>query len=888
MPSFETIGADRYTNAFRNFFKTGKGGVVLISGEGGSGKSEILSTIRLMPEIAQAETVYTSLDFTVKANIDKELGLLALRNELIKHYKVNFNFFDITYALLLIRTNPNRKLERELDVYANSRIINEILGVTGAIGKEFINKLYFSIERAKPTITDWWEKGGATEFNKLTNATPESIRKAFIIAWTKDLINALDGRRLVLIFDSFEHIYSDNSEKSKNSDAWVKELIELLPNAIFVLSGRELPNWETKPSNLLELKAENFTKEDVNKLADSAGIKDTNTRNTVYSAARGDKLDTCLLLQGLKALKKSEKREPKSDDIQYGSNEAKLFYTAELSPAEKDITGILSVCRYFNKEIFDYLVDEFLSGTSKITYGDYTMLQHVDTGLGVDGVYLKRPYRECIYASLNSDQKDNFHLAMFNFYMKKIDKDKGSFRSLSFYHNSLECFYHAKAALDGEGFTDWFMEFHSKYYSGDKLGLWILLHSQTTEYLKGLMGMINPFTAGSMEKLAQLYINTEEYGKAETMLRRMVNIREKLGGDDNPDTIRSRNKLASVYKAKGDYQSAIEIIKTNVEAKTKSQGEENPEMLKYMRNLAILSFKNKDYKEAANLGERSLQMHARTLGKEHSQTLNAMTELAEIYELAGDSRKAYELYYDALTIREKTLGGNHPETAKSISLLAFFFYRRGEYDEAEPLFYRALEAQKAIHGPLHPLLAAFYNNMGFIYYSKQKYAKAGEMYSEAMKIKERNFGISHPDTLTSMANLAALRFKEGNVKEAEAIFRKVMEQSIGTFGANSPEAASDMNNLACVISRKGDFDEAESLFRQALTIAESSGEENKQITVYLNNLGENLYRKDFSQEALSHLEKALKIARNDPGASHPDTKVINENLIQAVGKVGKK
>ncbi|MGE4497134.1 MAG: tetratricopeptide repeat protein [Deferribacterales bacterium] len=879
MRDFELRGMGKYTDAFRDFFTGNKSGTVLVSGKGGSGKSEVLSALRLMPETAEPSTVSAFMDFSLEVNTDCELGLLALRNELIRHYKINFSFFDVAYALYLVRTNPNKKLDRDLDLYTNSKIINEVLGVAGAKGSEFVNKLYFTVERGKPAVTEWWKNDGGTELNRLMEETPEAVRKNLINQWAKDLNLALNGRKCIITIDSFENIYGeDGSGRKHGTDKWVKELMALLPGVVFVLSGRELPEWAENeaPKNLLVLENGAFDRENTAYLLEHYDIKDKKVCDAVFASARGEKLLTTLLAAGLSAVKKETKKEPAPDQVEYGAKEIMLFYNASSEGREGDMARLLSVCRCFNKEVFEYLVYEFLPEGVSFTFSDYCMLPSVSPNIGHDCAALRKPFRQEIYTSLNSDQKDNVHYSLFNFYLKKIDREKGSFKTYGFYLNFRECFYHAKAALDGEGFVDWFMDSHARYFSNDKMGFWINLHSDVVEYLKGLMGLINPYTALCMEKLAQMYVNVEDYGRAEPLLKRMVNIREKLGGAESQDTVRSRNRLASMYSAKGDYQSAMEMMSKNAEIKSRTEGPDHPETLRYLQKLALLAMKNKDFKTAADIGERSLRLHLQRLGRENPETVKAMSELAAISEMAGDFERACELFKEVLEIREKALGGSHPETARSLSQLAFYFYRRGEYDSAEPLFYRALEAKEAQLGHSHPLIASYCNNLAYIYYCREKYDRAEAMYEKSLKIKEKNFGASHPSTLTGVANLAALKFRKGEIDEAEALFRKVLEQSVNTFGEKSAETAADMANLAYVISRKGDLSEAEALCRNALNIRED--DDPQDMAVSLNNLGDVLFRKGEVDEASEVLEKAYTAAESSLGNSHPVVRRILNNL----------
>jgi tetratricopeptide (TPR) repeat protein len=882
MHNFELKGMNKYTEVFRNILDKKAGGVLTVSGKGGSGKSEILSAFRLVPALSQKDMVYASLDFGMYVNVDPELGLLALRAELIRSYKINFSFFDVAYALYLVRTNQEKKLDRDLELYTTSKILNEVLGVSGAKGNEFVNKLYFTVERDKPAVSEWWKNGGGVELNRLMEQKPEYIRKHLTDQWASDLKLALGARRCVIMLDSYENIFEEEPDHSREeADRWVKNLISLLPQTLFVIAGRQIPVWKETdagtPEVFVNMEAGNFEREDCAAMLTSLGLG-KRTADAVFASSRGNRFLTTLLAYGLTAVKNETGKDPEPDDVEYGTKEIMQFYTATMEGLESDMARLLSVCRYFNKDLFEYLIYEFIPEGVGFTFSDYCMLPIANAAMGLDYASLKKPFRDEIYASLSSDQKDNIHFSLFNYYLRKIDREKGNFRSFTFYINFRECFHHAKAALDGEGFVDWFLDFHDKYFSNDKMSFWIHLHREMVDYLKGLMGLIHPYTASAIEKLAQLYCRVEDYESAEPLMKRIINIREKLGGEESQETIRSRNRLASLYSSKGDFHAAREVMQKNVDIKSRSAGTDHPETLKYLQRLASLALKSKDFKVAADLGERSLRLHVQRLGREHADTMKSMSELAAIQEQAGNYERSCELYKEVLDIREEILGGSHPDTAKSISQLAFYFFRRGDYDSAEPLFYRALEAKEHNLGKSHPLLAPYYNNLAYIYYCKEKYDKAEPMYEQALKIKEKNFGASHPSTVTGITNLASLKFRQGDIAKAEELFRKAMELSRSTFGENHPSVATDINNLAFVISRKGEFGEAEALYRRALGIREENLGEHPDTAASLNNLAEVLYRKGELDESVNLFERALELSENFLGEAHPNTVLVNRNL----------
>ena len=224
--------------------------------------------------------------------------------------------------------------------------------------------------------------------------------------------------------------------------------------------------------------------------------------------------------------------------------------------------------------------------------------------------------------------------------------------------------------------------------------------------------------------------NRAQYVEAEPLLRRALEIWERVLGPDHPYTATSLNNLAGLYYSQGKLT------------------------------------------EAEPLFRRALEIRERVLGRDHPDTAESLDDLAGLYYSQGKLTEAEPLFRRALEIRERVLGRDHPDTAESLDDLAGLYYSQGKLTEAEPLFRRALEIRERVLGRDHPDTAESLDDLAGLYYSQGKLTEAEPLFRRALEIRERVLGRDHPDTAESLDDLAGLYYSQGKLTEAEPLFRR--------------------------------------------------------------------------------------------------------------------
>jgi tetratricopeptide (TPR) repeat protein/energy-coupling factor transporter ATP-binding protein EcfA2 len=158
------------------------------------------------------------------------------------------------------------------------------------------------------------------------------------------------------------------------------------------------------------------------------------------------------------------------------------------------------------------------------------------------------------------------------------------------------------------------------------------------------------------------------------------------------------------------------------------------------------------------------------LGPDHPDTLTSRNNLASAHQDAGDLGRAIPLYTQTLTDSERILGPNHPDTLTSRNNLAYAYQAAGDLGRAIPLYTQTLTDSERILGPNHPDTLTSRNNLASAHQDAGDLGRAIPLYTQTLTDSERILGPNHPDTLTSRNNLASAYETAGDLGRAIPLY----------------------------------------------------------------------------------------------------------------------
>ncbi|MEL7038379.1 MAG: CHAT domain-containing protein [Cyanobacteria bacterium J06592_8] len=156
---------------------------------------------------------------------------------------------------------------------------------------------------------------------------------------------------------------------------------------------------------------------------------------------------------------------------------------------------------------------------------------------------------------------------------------------------------------------------------------------------------------------------------------------------------RLNQQVIQLYQ-QGKYNEAIPIAERVLEMRQKLLGDEHPSVAESLNNLAGLYESQGRYSEAESLYIQALEMIQKLLGDEHPHVAISLNNLAELYSSQGRYSEAEPLYRQALEMFQKLLGDEHPLVATSLNNLALLYHSQGDTTQAISFLSRGLEVQE--------------------------------------------------------------------------------------------------------------------------------------------------------------------------------------------------
>ncbi|MBF0291870.1 MAG: tetratricopeptide repeat protein [Nitrospinae bacterium] len=234
-----------------------------------------------------------------------------------------------------------------------------------------------------------------------------------------------------------------------------------------------------------------------------------------------------------------------------------------------------------------------------------------------------------------------------------------------------------------------------------------------------------------------------EYGKAEPLLHKALEIGEKVLQPEHQDIAASLNNLAALYHAQRRHAEAESLYKRALSIDEKTLGVEHPIVATDLNNLAALYEDQGRYSDAEPLYKRSISIVENALGAEHPNVAIRLNNLAAFYNDQERPVEAESLYERALSIDEKALGREHPNVAIRLNNLAGLYFKQGWYDKAVPLYKRAVAILEKIL-PDHPMTAYGLNNYADCLRKLNRIPEAEALEARAKGIMERHRKKNNP------------------------------------------------------------------------------------------------------------------------------------------------
>lgn len=292
------------------------------------------------------------------------------------------------------------------------------------------------------------------------------------------------------------------------------------------------------------------------------------------------------------------------------------------------------------------------------------------------------------------------------------------------------------------------------------------------------------------------------YRKAATQLRKAVEIRREILGNEHIDTLAAKNFLGVVLFSLGEYDEAVVLFEAALMGRRKNLGEDHVDTLQTARNLASCYMWTGQFTKAEAEFQQILVSRRRVLGDQHLHTILSIGDLGMLYQEMGALEKALEYAREAYRLGREVLGDRHPDTLISGDQLASLLWRMKRFPESEQMFLDLQTTQEIVLGKLHPDTLITANNLAVLYMDTGRYAEAESTLVGILKEAPDVFGAQHATTLAFRANYASVFLRQDKLNQAESHYLPLLQSYAKVYGVDGTETLALYQKLKQIFDRR--------------------------------------------------------------------------------------
>lgn len=388
--------------------------------------------------------------------------------------------------------------------------------------------------------------------------------------------------------------------------------------------------------------------------------------------------------------------------------------------------------------------------------------------------------------------------------------------------------------------------------------------------------------------------------EAEKLLRAVIETRTQIYGYDGSETVMARRALVlSLHLQSRELEAETELRKI-VKIDEKMLGAENPETLKTRDDLLLILFEHKAA-DALIESQQILKLREKVLGPEDRGTLSSRNYFAISLSNLGRFSEAIAQYREVIKLSEKINGPDDEYTLIAIGNLGWQLAEAGKYGEAEALTRRAYKGCERIHGPVASSTLNFRLNLVGILAVQDKEVEAEAEARGIVKVTDQSLGAERQNWRWLVG---VVLDKEGKHKEAEVQIRQAMRE-------NEKENSADNWTLdtRAMLARnlwyQGRNAEAETLLREVIrakekqlgarvyllenNVSSRADELNKFTPLECRTLLANALRDQGKySEAQAEYKQVIQTEENALGPEHRDTLNARYNFAYQLALQGKR
>jgi tetratricopeptide (TPR) repeat protein len=262
---------------------------------------------------------------------------------------------------------------------------------------------------------------------------------------------------------------------------------------------------------------------------------------------------------------------------------------------------------------------------------------------------------------------------------------------------------------------------------------------------------------------------------AEAHLRRALELRQKVLGEQDLATARAHENLGSTLGNSGDLAAALAESEKGLAIERAQIGDKHPAIGQTLANIAEIESQLGKHEQAIRHSQQALAVIEASMPESHPATAFATLQLGAVYHQAHDFAHAVVYMRKAVARYEKAVGPDHPELGRALTNLAATLSELGKHDEVVDVARRALAIQEKAMGADSPGTATIRATLGAGLVATGKVAEGLAQLDTALALREKAWGKTDPRVAKSQFELAKILRTHGDKRRANDLANRALE-----------------------------------------------------------------------------------------------------------------
>lgn len=840
--------------------------VLVFWGLAGIGKSRLKRELRERLASKEDGALWAEVDFGLPTLREPQTALFSLRRHLSDRHGVRFPTFDLVYAYLWRLTRPHTApVEEGRALFEAGSMAASLLS---SMGVPFVSFAASLAEKASGPVKAWWIKRGRDDLKGLTRLETAEIEERLPAYFAEDLAEYVreQGVRGAFFFDTYEALFQDvrSEEQRLVRDEWLRELVLQLPSMLFVICGRERVDWaelDVQWETALEQhQVVELPDADVRALLFSAAVTDSATQERILRETRNVPFLVDLALDTVDEMKRGAGTPGAEEAIGLGTTaEVRMSerFLRYLSPAEQDTVEVLSVPRFFDRQLFH---DLCLSFETQFPLGQFSEICRfsfvVERSPGI--FQMHDVMAEALRARLAKRDPERFrtvHRFLFERFDGLLEGMGPETVSPEQEHAFLEAFHHSREAMSLDETVDWFIRRAEVFREAGRDRPLLTAARGLVADARQALGPLHQRTIRSLAFLGELNLPDREENEA--VLREALEAARLVGETARRILPRILIHLArTLFFRQSRYGEAGGLLREAIAIYESSSNLNESEYCLAVASLSAFLSEEGDARGAIDVCQEAIsRVGRRNTNRHYHWVVNNLSyedfhlgyfhkaeqEACECYDLMVEryTEDNFNLWTPLSTLGEIRLEQKRFDEAESFSKRSLELLERGEYvrgmtevvwqlaetyarsGKLELAKERATEGLEMLEAPR--MKARFLATLGRVSLEEGAYEEAAELLAQSVALGEQVFSPGNPWFASLYLVWAELERRRGRLTEAEKYLRSALEIVESRLRPDHPRAGEILLEWADLREAQGRAGEAAELRARGLAVRQKEG-----------------------------------------------------------------